>query len=126
MFDLFVHFWEHISYTSKPNNPTQIRSQLFYPNSPVLLFKYSERILVFLLSLTTKAYSCPSDKTNNNDIGRGPLRSPLSMSKEQSPSNKLACPSCKLLVDVRRTSVDMFEKHVVMCKNTCTNGMYKS
>lgn len=73
---------------------------------------------------SSQVYSSSSDR-NQTDIGRGPLKSPLSMSKESS-SNKLTCPSCKMAVDARRYSVDKFEKHVAMCRNTCANGMYKS
>lgn len=66
---------------------------------------------------SSQVYSSSSEK-NHTDIGRVPLpRSPLSIGKESS----LTCPSRKILVDARRYSVDKFDKHGAICKNTCAN-----
>lgn len=62
--------------------------------------------------------TCPDDKQNVD------TRSAIRISTSQRDGvnvTTMSCPTCRKLVDMRRCSMEKFEKHIVACKEICTN-----
>lgn len=76
-----------------------------------------------------------SQNTNHNSSGnclnekhstdtRGPVRI-FPSQRDGSGAATMTCHTCRKLVDARRCPVEKFEKHILACKDTCTNVQLK-